>query len=110
MGTNNITNSGKPNKNNFKHLYPYILLEIEIFLCRGKYNHGNYKKKIVGKQTCYYLEHTIRRNKKIDKRNIYRQKSPKNIEEVKNNFFLRFKVMLNYKKDLSLQMILYFLY
>jgi Fic family protein len=45
------------------------------------------RKKVIGKQTYFYLEHTIRKNDKVEKREKYIGKIlPKNIEEVKKNF------------------------
>ena len=45
------------------------------------------KKKVVRKQTYYYLEHSIRKGKKVEKKQIYLgSKIPANIEELKKNF------------------------
>lgn len=45
------------------------------------------KKKIIGKRTYYYLEHSIRKNGKIQKKEKYLgKKVPKNIEEIKKEF------------------------
>ena len=42
------------------------------------------KKKQIGKQTYYYLEHTVRHKGKIQKRGKYLGKTlPKNIEDMK---------------------------
>ncbi len=45
------------------------------------------KKKIVGKQTYYYLEHSYRENDKVLKKEKYLGKAlPKNIERLKKDF------------------------
>ena len=45
------------------------------------------RKKILGKQVYYYLEHTIRKGKKVEKKEKYIGKTiPKNIEEIKKEF------------------------
>ena len=45
------------------------------------------KKKIVGKQTYYYLEHTIRKKGVVQNRETYLgKKIPKNIEDIKKQF------------------------
>src|SRR3989344_7159067 len=45
------------------------------------------RKRQLGKQTYYYLEHTIRRNGRVEKREKYLGKSiPKNIETLKKEF------------------------
>ena len=45
------------------------------------------KKKVIGKQTYYYLVHSIRKNAMVEKRELYLgKKIPKNIEEVKRKF------------------------
>lgn len=45
------------------------------------------RKRNIGKQTYYYLEHTIRKDKKIEKREHYLGKQlPKNIEDLKKEF------------------------
>lgn len=46
------------------------------------------RKKIKNKKTYFYLEHTIRKGKKIEKKELYLgKKIPKNIEEIKRKFF-----------------------
>ncbi len=45
------------------------------------------RKKVIGRQTYYYLEHTIRKGKKVEKREKYIGKTlPKNIDEIKREF------------------------
>jgi hypothetical protein len=45
------------------------------------------RKKVLGKQAYYYLEHAIRKGKKIEKKEKYIGKTlPKNIEEIKKWF------------------------
>ena len=45
------------------------------------------KKKVMKKQTYYYLEHSMRKGKKVQKKEIYLGgKIPSNIEEIKKNF------------------------
>lgn len=45
------------------------------------------RKKIIGRQTYYYLEHTIRKDSKIEKKELYLgKKIPKEIEELKKKF------------------------
>ncbi len=45
------------------------------------------KKRVMGKQTYYYIEHTIRNGNKVQKREQYiGKKLPKNIEEIKKDF------------------------
>ncbi|MBC7073811.1 Fic family protein [Candidatus Parcubacteria bacterium] len=45
------------------------------------------RKKIRGKQVYFYLEHTIRKGDKIEKKELYLgKKIPKDIEEIKKNF------------------------
>lgn len=45
------------------------------------------KKKVLKKQTYYYLEHSIRKGKKVKKKELYLgRKIPSNIEEIKKNF------------------------
>ncbi|MEW5955524.1 MAG: Fic family protein [Candidatus Micrarchaeota archaeon] len=45
------------------------------------------RKKTVGKQDYYYLEHAVRRKGKVEKRELYLGKTlPKDIEEIKSNF------------------------
>jgi len=47
------------------------------------------KKKQIGRQTYYYLEHTFRYNGKIRKKERYLgKKVPENIDELKNDFFV----------------------
>lgn len=45
------------------------------------------RKRIIGKQTYYYLNHTVKKNRKVEKKEKYLgKKIPKNIEEVKKEF------------------------
>ena len=45
------------------------------------------KKKVVRKKTYYYLEHSIRKGKKVEKKEVYLgSKIPSNIEEIKKDF------------------------
>lgn len=45
------------------------------------------RKRMIGNQTYYYLEHTLRRNGTVEKKEQYLGKSvPKNIEEIKKKF------------------------
>ncbi|NYZ75068.1 Fic family protein [Candidatus Micrarchaeota archaeon] len=45
------------------------------------------RKRKVGKHTYYYLEHALRRNGKVEKRELYLGKTlPKNLNEIKSNF------------------------
>ncbi len=45
------------------------------------------KKRVTGARTYYYLEHSMRRNGKVEKKEIYLGKAvPKNIDEIKRNF------------------------
>jgi len=45
------------------------------------------KKKVVKQQTYYYLEHSIRKGKQVQKKEIYLgSKIPRNIQEIKKNF------------------------
>jgi len=71
------------------------------------------KKKVIGNKEYYYLEHTIRQDNKIIKKEKYLgKKLPKNIEELKKGFFLKIyeerwypllnKIEKNYSKDLRL--------
>ena len=47
----------------------------------------NVKKQIKGNQTYYYLEHSIRKGKKIQKKQKYLGKElPKNLEDLKKEF------------------------
>ncbi|KAF5431029.1 Fic family protein, partial [Candidatus Methanophagaceae archaeon] len=47
------------------------------------------KKKLIGRQTYYYLEHTFRYNGKIQKKERYLgKKVPENIDELKKDFFV----------------------
>lgn len=66
------------------------------------------KKKIIGKQAYYYLEHTIRKNGKIQKKELYLGKNlPKNLEELKHKFISEiytekwFKLFDKIKKEFS---------
>jgi len=46
------------------------------------------RKKIRGKETYFYLEHIIRKGKKVEKKELYLgKKIPKDIEEIKRKFF-----------------------
>ena len=71
------------------------------------------KKKVIGNNEYYYIEHTIRQDNKIIKKEKYLgKKLPKNIEELKRGFFseiykekwypLLDKIKKNYSKDLLL--------
>jgi Fic family protein len=45
------------------------------------------KKKIIGRQTYYYLEHTVREGTRVEKKELYLgKKIPKDIEEIKKRF------------------------
>lgn len=45
------------------------------------------RKRTIGKQTYYYLEHTIRKGRKVEKREHYLgKKLPKNVEQLKKEF------------------------
>lgn len=47
------------------------------------------RKRVIGKQTYYYLVHAIRKEGRVQKKELYLGKEiPKNIEEVKRNFFM----------------------
>lgn len=70
------------------------------------------KKKLIGKQTYYYLEHTFRHKGKIRKKEKYLgKKIPENVEEVKKDFLLEIykerwyplfdRIKRNYYKELS---------
>jgi Fic family protein len=69
------------------------------------------RKKVLGKQTYYYLEHTIRKGRKVEKKEKYIGKTlPKNIEEIKKKFLseiyrekwypLLDKIKRNFSKEL----------
>jgi len=68
------------------------------------------RKKVIGKQAYYYLEHTIRKGKKVEKREKYIGKIlPKNIEEIKKEFLSEIykekwyplfeKIKINFSKE-----------
>jgi Fic family protein len=70
------------------------------------------RKKIRGKETYFYLEHTIRKGRKVEKKELYLgKKIPKNIEEIKRKFFQQIfrekwekilgKIKENYQKELK---------
>lgn len=68
----------------------------------------NIKKKIKGKKTYYYLEHSLRQEGKVQKKEKYLgTKLPKNIEEIKKNFLHEiysdkwFKLFERIKKNFS---------
>jgi len=72
----------------------------------------NIKKKLIGKQIYYYLEHTFRHKGKIRKKEKYLgKKIPKNVEEVKKEFLSEIykerwyplfdRIKQNYYKELS---------
>jgi len=72
----------------------------------------NIKKKLIGKQIYYYLEHTFRHKGKIRKKEKYLgKKIPKNVEEVKKDFLSEIyreqwyplfdRIKKNYYKELS---------
>jgi len=66
------------------------------------------KKKQIGEQEYYYLEHSFRREGKVQKKEVYLGKEiPKNIEEIKKKFIFEvyedkwFKIFENIKKGYS---------
>ncbi len=70
------------------------------------------RKKIKGRETYFYLEHTIRKGKKVEKKALYLgKKIPENIEEIKRKFFQQIfkekwekileKIKENYQKELK---------
>jgi Fic family protein len=66
------------------------------------------KKKFIGKQTYYYLGHSIRKDGKVKKIELYLgKKIPKNVEEIKKNFLYTIykerwhKLLGNIKKGFS---------
>mgnify|MGYP000140013467 CR=1 FL=1 len=70
------------------------------------------RKKIKGRETYFYLEHAIRKGKKVEKKALYLgKKIPENIEEIKRKFFQQIfkekwekileKIKENYQKELK---------
>lgn len=60
-------------------------------ICSGKNTEeidvATIRKKIIGKKTYYYLEHAVRKNAKVEKKEIYLgKKIPGDIEEIKKRF------------------------
>lgn len=61
-----------------RKFYKYVGVSITMVIVR---------KKVLGKQVYYYLEHTIRKGEKVKKKEKYIGKTlPKNIEEIKRRF------------------------
>jgi len=75
-----------------------------------RYFMASIRKKVIGTQTYYYLEHPIRNGKVIEKKELYLGKDiPKNIEEIKKEFLNNIykgkyylvlnKIQKNYSKE-----------